>query len=92
MTSRGSGLAERLATAQRILAAAHTEPEVRARFQRRLAAICDAMKIPGAAEDRCARRLDLLLADLRGAAMASGHAPGDEQGEPAPGPTEQGER
>lgn len=59
------GLAERLAAAQRLLASAGVADDVRARFQRRLTAICDALKAPGANEARCIRRLDLLFADLR---------------------------
>jgi hypothetical protein len=58
------GLAGRLAAVQRTLAGPGLDDEVRARFQRRLTAICDAIKAPGADAGRCARRLDLLLADL----------------------------
>jgi hypothetical protein len=72
----GTGsLAERLAAAQRVLASIAIDDDVRARFQRRLAAICDALKAPGADAARCARRLDLLLTDLRPAAPDAEHGP-----------------
>jgi hypothetical protein len=64
LTGRRAELAERLAAAQRILAASSVDNYVRMRFQRRLTAVCDALKAPGADVERCARRLDLLLADL----------------------------
>jgi hypothetical protein len=60
----GIELAGRLAEAQRTLATWPLDDEIRAKFQRRLTAICDASKSPGADAGRCARRLDLLLADL----------------------------
>ncbi len=65
MTSARDSLAERLAAAHRALASAAVADAERARLQRRLTAICDAIKAPGADPGRCARRLDLLLADLR---------------------------
>ena len=61
-----ASLAGRLAAAQRTLAVLPLDDEVRARFGRRLTAIGDAIKAPGADPARCARRLDLLLADLPG--------------------------
>jgi hypothetical protein len=64
-TGEPGGLADRLSAAQRVLASAAVDSRVRARFQRRLTAICDALKAPGADTARCARRLDLLLADLQ---------------------------
>ncbi len=57
-------MAERLRIAQRLLGSAALPGDVRVRLQRRLAAICDALKVPGADAARGARRLDLLLADL----------------------------
>jgi len=48
-----------------VLESTAVDDVVRARFQRRLTAICDALKAPGADTTRCARRLDLFLADLR---------------------------
>jgi hypothetical protein len=57
-------MAERLRIAQRLLGSAALPGDVRIRLQRRLAAICDALKVPGADAARSARRLDLLLADL----------------------------
>ena len=62
--SGANGLPERLAAAQRVLESVAVDAAVRTRFQRRLAAICDALKAPGADKARCERRLDLLLADL----------------------------
>lgn len=62
--SDANGLPKRLAAAQRVLESAAVDAAVRTRFQRRLAAICDALKAPGADKARCERRLDLLLADL----------------------------
>jgi hypothetical protein len=64
LSAADGGLAGRLAAVQRTLAGLGLDDEVRARFQRRLTAICDAIKAPGADPGRCARRLDLLLADL----------------------------
>ena len=70
--SGGRGaLAARLAAAQRVLAAIAVDDDVRARFQRRLTAICDALKAPVADAARCARRLDLLLSDLGPEAQAA---------------------
>ena len=63
--ARGSeAMARRLLMAQRLLGSASLPGEVRMRFQRRLVAICDAMKAPGADVDRGARRLDRLLFEL----------------------------
>ena len=63
-TGGPGSLAERLSAAQRVLESAAVDNPVRARFQRRLTAICDALKAPGADAARCARRLDQFLADL----------------------------
>ncbi len=73
----GDTMAHRLLTAQRLLGSASLPGDVRIRWRRRLLAICDAMKAPGADALRCARRLDRLLAELAGAgqdgpAQASG--------------------
>jgi hypothetical protein len=54
----------RLLMAQRLLGSASLPADVRIRLQRRLVAICDAMKAPGADDVRSARRLDLLLTEL----------------------------
>lgn len=62
--SGAKDLPERLAAVQRVLESVAVDTAVRARFQRRLAAICDALKGPGADATRCEHRLDLLLADL----------------------------
>lgn len=79
-------MAERLRIAQRLLGSAALPGDVRVRLQRRLAAICDALKVPGADAARGARRLDLLLADLArsssagrpgGGAAGGGAAGGD---------------
>jgi hypothetical protein len=60
----GETMAGRLLMAQRLLGSAGLPSDVRIRLQRRLVAICDAMKAPGADDVRSARRLDLLLAEL----------------------------
>lgn len=60
----GEAMARRLLMAQRLLGSASLPGEVRVRFQRRLVAICDAMKAPGADAGRGARRLDRLLIEL----------------------------
>jgi hypothetical protein len=57
------GMAARLLKAQRLLGSAGLSGDDRSRLQRRLAAICDAMKAQGADEARIAWRLDRLLAD-----------------------------
>jgi hypothetical protein len=59
-------MAGRLLMAQRLLGSASLPSDVRMRLQRRLVAICDAMKAPGADDVRSARRLDLLLTELTG--------------------------
>jgi hypothetical protein len=66
----GDGMARRLLMVQRLLGPADLTGEDRFRLQRRFAAICDAMKAPGADEARSARRLDRLLADLAGNPLA----------------------
>jgi hypothetical protein len=60
----GEAMARRLLMAQRLLGSASLPGEVRMRMQRRLVAICDAMKAPGADAVRGARRLDRLLIEL----------------------------
>src|SRR5215468_7686127 len=60
----GEAMARRLLMAQRLLGSASLPGEVRMRFQRRLVAICDAMKAPGADAGRGTRRLDRLLTEL----------------------------
>ena len=76
----GEAMARRLLMAQRLLGSASLPGEVRMRFQRRLVAICDAMKAPGADAGRGARRLDRLLIELSGqpglARSGDGLAPG----------------
>ena len=76
----GEAMARRLLMAQRLLGSASLPGEVRMRFQRRLVAICDAMKAPGADAGRGARRLDRLLIELAGqpglAQARDGRAPG----------------
>jgi hypothetical protein len=57
-------MARRLQMAQRLLGSAGLAAGTRIRLQRRLIAICDAMKSPAADTARGAWRLDLLLADL----------------------------
>lgn len=58
------GMAGWLLMAQRLLGAAELAEDDRSQLQRRFAAICDAMKAPGADEGRIARRLDRFLADV----------------------------
>jgi len=58
------GMAGRLLMAQRLLGSADLAGGDRIRLQRRFAAICDAMKAPGADGRRIARRLDRFLADV----------------------------
>jgi hypothetical protein len=58
------GMAGRLLLAQRLLGSADLAEGDRSRLQRRFAAICDAMKAPGADGPRIARRLDRFLADV----------------------------
>jgi hypothetical protein len=58
------GMAGRLLMAQRLLGSADLAGGDRVRLQRRFAAICDAMKAPGADGRRIARRLDRFLADV----------------------------
>jgi hypothetical protein len=57
-------MAGRLLFAQRLLGSADLAGGDRIRLQRRFAAICDAMKAPGADGRRIARRLDRFLADV----------------------------
>jgi len=57
-------VARRLQMAQRLLGSAALAGDARVRLQRRLVAICDALKAPGADLARGAWRLDLFLADL----------------------------
>lgn len=58
------GMARGLLMAQRLLGSAELADGDRIRLQRRFAAICDAMKAPGADARRIARRLDRFLADV----------------------------
>jgi hypothetical protein len=67
-------MAERLRIAQRLLGSAALAGDARIWLQRRLVAICDALKLPGADVARIARRLDLLLTDLALTCRAEGGA------------------
>jgi hypothetical protein len=61
----GAGdLAQRLHMAQRLLGSAGLSGETGIRLQRRLIAICDALKVPGTDAARIAGRLDRFLTDL----------------------------
>jgi hypothetical protein len=51
---------------QRLLGSADLSGDERIRLQRRFAAICDAMKAPGADAARSAWRLERFLADIAG--------------------------
>ncbi len=80
----GETMARRLLMAQRLLGSASLPGEVRMRLQRRLVAICDAMKAPGADALRCARRLDRLLTEFARTGQASlAQAPGSRARAPA---------
>jgi hypothetical protein len=80
----GGGMARRLLMVQRLLGSADLVGDDRIRLQRRFAAICDAMKAPGADAARSARRLDRLLADLAGNPLADQSAgPAGAAAEPA---------
>jgi hypothetical protein len=67
-------MARRLRIAQRLLAGSGLEGEARMRMQRRLVAIGDALKVPGADAARGGWRLDQLLGDI---AQATGAMGGD---------------
>jgi hypothetical protein len=60
----GEDLAGRLRLAQQLISSADLADDARTRLQRRFAAICDAVKVPGADAARGAWRLDRLLAEL----------------------------
>jgi hypothetical protein len=64
MDSGADNIAQRLHMAQRLLRSAGLAGDAGIRLQRRLIAVCDALKAPGADAARAAWRLDLLLADL----------------------------
>ncbi len=64
MDSGADNVAQRLHMAHRLLRSAGLAGDAGIRLQRRLIAICDALKAPGADAARAAWRLDLLLADL----------------------------
>jgi hypothetical protein len=66
-------MAARLLTAQRLLGSCGLAGDDRVRLQRRLVAIGDALKVPGADAARGAWRLDRLLADI---AQAAARPPG----------------
>jgi hypothetical protein len=57
-------LAARLHAAWERLAACELPAEQRARLQRQLIAVCDAVKAPGAGTEDCRRRLDGFLSSL----------------------------
>jgi hypothetical protein len=63
-------MARQLLMAHRLLCSARLSGDARMRLQRRLVAICDAMKAPGADAVRSARRLELLLTELAMAGQA----------------------
>lgn len=60
----GRSLSDGLRAAQRRLGSLDLDPEARARLQRRLTVICDAMKSPGADTGRGAQRLKQFLTEL----------------------------
>jgi hypothetical protein len=67
-TGGADEIAARLLTAQRLLGSCGLAGDDLVRLQRRLAAIGDALKVPGADAARGAWRLDRLLADIAQAA------------------------
>ena len=75
MDSVADNMAQRLHMAQRLLCSAGPAGQAGIRLQRRLIAICDALKAPGADAARAAWRLDLLLADLARTCPASREGP-----------------
>ena len=84
MGGRAEDMAERLRIAQRLLGSAALAADARIRLQRRLVAICDALKTPGADMARSARRLDVLLTDLA-LTRRAGQARGGTAVFPGPG-------
>jgi hypothetical protein len=73
---------------QRLLGSADLSGDERIRLQRRFAAICDAMKAPGADAARSAWRLERFLADIAGNPAtdeSSGRAWPERSGPPAAG-------
>ena len=86
---RGHGseaMARQLLMAHRLLCSARLSGDVRMRLQRRLVAICNAMKAPGADAVRSARRLERLLTELAMAGQAgSGQATDGREQTPASG-------
>jgi len=77
-------LGERLLAAQRGLRDAPLAQSRRVQMQRRLAAICDAMKAPGADPARIAWRLDRLSADVSAAGESSAAGECGERGGDGP--------
>ena len=75
LSGEKADLPERLAATQRVLTSVAVDDSVRARFQRRLTAVCDALKAPGADAARCEHRLDLLLVDLALEVQTGGETP-----------------
>jgi hypothetical protein len=84
-------MARRLHMAQRMLGSAVLADDARIRLQRRLVAICDGLKAPGADVARSAWRLDLLLTDLARTCQA-GQAGGGAAVLPGPGAVAEGAR
>jgi hypothetical protein len=64
-SAAGDPLAARLLAVQRALAAlsVDADSEARLRLNHRFAAICAALKMPGASRVRCIRRLNQLMAE-----------------------------
>lgn len=79
------GMAVRLLIAQRLLGSAGLPGDARIRLQHRFAAICDALKSPGADPARGSWRLDRLLDDL---AKYDGAGPAADHPGPASGPAD----
>lgn len=71
--SERDALGARLHAAWERLAASDLPAEQRARLQRQLIAVCDAVKAPGAGTDDCRRRLDGFLSSLN--SIAGGELP-----------------
>jgi hypothetical protein len=80
-SAAGEPLAARLLAVQRALAglaALGADAEARLRLNNRFAAICTALKMPGASRIRCIRRLDELMAEAEQVRAGSCPSPRNE--------------
>jgi hypothetical protein len=80
-SAAGDPLAARLLAVQRALAglaALDADAEVRLRLNNHFAAICTALKMPGASRIRCIRRLNALMAEAEQVRAGSCPSPRNE--------------